>query len=347
MIDFVNVTKIFQPDKTALDRVNFSIDPGEFVFMTGHSGSGKTTLLRLFLRELRPTEGKVYFNDQDLSELSNRKVAKHRQKVGVVFQDYKLLDDLTVWENIALPLIIAHQSQVEIESRIGELLKMLKLTGRENDFPVQLSGGEAQRVSLARALSVAPKVIFADEPTGNLDEENSDTICTLLRAINKYGTTVVFATHNLGFIAKNPDARHLEFDAGKLIKDSQPKKVTAETFAPEEKPAVAIKEEEVEEEKKEVIKEEKKPEEEEKLKAEEAFIAETKTVDKTKTEKKSPWFSWGKKKEKPAVAIKEEEVEEEKKEVAPIKETPPAEQQNFKRKSKVKLDKVEMKSEET
>lgn len=344
MIDFVNVTKVFQPDKTALDQVSFSIDQGEFVFMTGHSGSGKTTLLRLFLRELKPTEGKIYFNDQDLSELSNRKVAQHRQKVGVVFQDYKLLDDLTVWENIALPLIIARQNKIEIENRINELLKMLKLNGRENDFPVQLSGGEAQRVSLARALSVAPKVIFADEPTGNLDEDNGDTICTLLKAINKYGTTVIFATHNLGFIAKNPSARHLEFDAGKLINDSAPKKSTRETFAPEEKEEeIKEKVEEEIKETEEVKKEENKSEQIEKVESA-AIKTEQKETTVPKKEKGKSWFNWGKKKELPKETMTEEKTEPEKEDAkdAAVSEEP----QVFKRKSKVKLDKVEMKAEE-
>lgn len=339
MIDFVNVTKIFQPDKTALDQVSFSIDQGEFVFMTGHSGSGKTTLLRLFLRELKPTEGKICFNEQDLSELSNRKVAQHRQKVGVVFQDYKLLDDLTVWENIALPLIIARQSHAEIENRITELLKMLKLSGRENDFPVQLSGGEAQRVSLARALSVAPKVIFADEPTGNLDEENGETICTLLKAINKYGTTVVFATHNLSFIGKNPSARRLEFDNGKLVNDSSPKKPAAATFAPEEEQVSQSVDEVMENE---ISKTETVEVESEKI----AIEKEAQSEAETEKEKKQSWFSWKKKKVKeetePEKKIAEEEIKEQVKEKDPKLSEP----QNFKRKSKVKLNKVEMKSEE-
>lgn len=336
MIDFVNVTKIFQPDKTALDQVNFSIDQGEFVFLTGHSGSGKTTLLRLLLRELKPTEGKIYFNEEDLSELSVKKVAKHRQKVGVVFQDYKLLDDLTVWENIALPLVIAHQNKAEIEKRISELLKMLKLNGRENDFPVQLSGGEAQRVSLARALSVAPKVIFADEPTGNLDEENSEAIYNLLKAINKYGTTVVFATHNLGFINKDPSARHLEFDAGKLVKDSAPKKAGSGAIAPEEK---------TKEEKKETVPDKAAGEVEQKIATTETTEA---LMDKPLTEKKlkHSWLFWGKKKEqdkKPKTDLNDEAVntdETESKEIL-------AEKPNFQRRSKIKLDKVEMKSEES
>ena len=236
MINFINVSKVFGVDKIALDQVNFTIDQGEFVFVTGHSGSGKTTALRLLLREYKPDAGEVIFNDQVLNNLSRRQVAQLRRQIGVVFQDYKLLDDLTVWENIALPLTICHQSHGEIETRITELLKMLHLTGRENDFPSQLSGGEAQRVSLARALSVAPKIIFADEPTGNLDEENGDTIVNLLKAINKYGTTVVFATHNMNHIHNNPQARQIVLDCGKLIYDSAPKAPPDKTtFSPEAK----------------------------------------------------------------------------------------------------------------
>lgn len=232
MICFDNVTKVFGDEKVALDKINFTVNSGEFVFVTGHSGSGKTTLLRLLLREYRPTSGSIIFDDQDLGRLSRRKVARHRQKVGVVFQDCKMLDDLTIWENIALPLIIARQSRQEIDTRITELLKMLNLEGRANDFPSQLSGGEAQRACLARALSVAPKVIFADEPTGNLDDDNGETIVKLLRAINKYGTTVIFATHNLRFIDENPSARHLKIDHGRLIYDSSPTAAPA-AFAPE------------------------------------------------------------------------------------------------------------------
>lgn len=256
MIDFVNVTKVFLPEKKALDEVSFSIDPGEFVFVTGHSGCGKTTLLRLFLRELQPTSGEIIFNGQNLHDLSRRKVADHRRQVGVVFQDYKLLDDLTVWENIALPLTIAHQSRAEIETRINELLKMLKLGGRENDFPAQLSGGEAQRVSLARALSVAPKVIFADEPTGNLDADNGETIYELLKAINKYGTTVIFATHNLGFVKQNQQARHLEFDEGKLVHDSKLGEKMEAVFKAEPMTEERTEKQVVKEEKATVVKEE-------------------------------------------------------------------------------------------
>ncbi len=226
MIKFDSVSKSFNSaQKVALKDVSFVVDPGEFVFVTGHSGSGKTTLLKLLLREYQPTQGRILFEDQDLKKLSAGKVAKHRRQIGVIFQDYQLLDDLTVWENIALPLVIAKQNKKEINSRIEELLKLLNLTGYERAFPAQLSGGEAQRIGVARALAIAPKIIFADEPTGNLDQENSLAILNLLKNINQYGTTVIFATHNLELLNHGSQARHLKFQTGELVHDSKPKKV--------------------------------------------------------------------------------------------------------------------------
>ena len=221
MIKFDQVSKSFcRDDKCALIDINFEVDDGEFVFITGHSGCGKTTLLRLLLRELQPTSGKVYFADQDLRRMSARKVAKHRRQVGVVFQDYQLIDDLTVWENIALPLLIAHEKKAEINKRIDELLDLFDLADTKRFFPSQLSGGEAQRIGLARALVTAPKVIFADEPTGNLDDANAYDIVKLLDNINSYGTTVIVATHNLGLVQQVGRARLLEFERGHLISDT-------------------------------------------------------------------------------------------------------------------------------
>jgi len=221
MIKFDQVSKEFcRGDKTALEDVSFEIEDGEFVFVTGHSGCGKTTLLRLLLREFQPTDGAVYFDDRNLRRLSRGKVAKHRRKVGVMFQDYKLIDELNVEENIALPLLIAHEKKREIKRRIGELLALLNLEGYDKVFPSQLSGGEAQRVGLARALVTAPEVIFADEPTGNLDAENAEQLLRLLESVNKCGTTIIMTTHDLSLIDKIPGARHLEFRQGKLVCDS-------------------------------------------------------------------------------------------------------------------------------
>jgi cell division transport system ATP-binding protein len=233
MIRFENVTHDFGVNELpALADISFAVEEGEFVFLTGHSGSGKTTILRLLLRELQPSGGTVFFQGQDLSQLSRRKVAKHRQKVGVVFQDYQLLDDLTVQENIALPLIIAKVPRAEINERIAELLKLLGLEGLEEAFPAQLSGGEAQRVGLARALTTAPQIVFADEPTGNLDQANALAILNLLQGINHYGTTIIFATHNLDLLQQVEHSRHLQLEQGKLVKDSGSKKTPAGKTVP-------------------------------------------------------------------------------------------------------------------
>ncbi len=223
MIKFDGVCKEFcGGEKVALDDVSFEVDDGEFVFITGHSGCGKTTLLRLLMREFKPTSGDVYFNDCDLCQLSRGKVAKHRRRVGVIFQDYRLIDTLNVYDNIALPLVIAHEKRDEIRSRINELLKLIGLEGYERVYPSQLSGGESQRVGLARALITAPAVIFADEPTGNLDAANALDLLNLLKGVNSCGTTVLMTTHDLSLIPKVPNARHLEFDHGKLVKDTRP-----------------------------------------------------------------------------------------------------------------------------
>jgi cell division transport system ATP-binding protein len=225
MIIFDNVSKFFgDENKVALNGINLTIEDGEFVFVSGHSGCGKTTMLRLLLREYQPDEGEIYYGPDNLRKLSLGKVAQHRRKVGVVFQDYQLLDDLTVWENIALPIIIAKQDKKEIAKRIAELLELLGLTGYGQLFPTQLSGGEAQRVSLARALAIAPEVIFADEPTGNLDDKNSHEIVDLLKSVNEFGTTVVFATHNLDLIKRVPSARLLTLKNGVVINDTAPKR---------------------------------------------------------------------------------------------------------------------------
>ncbi len=242
MIKFDQVSKNFcRGEKIALDDVSFDIDDGEFVFVTGHSGCGKTTLLRLLLRELQPTAGSVYFDHKNLRRLSRGKVAKHRRKVGVVFQDYRLIDELNVQENIALPLLIAHEKKKEIQNRIEELLTLLGLEGYEKVFPSQLSGGEAQRVGLARALVTAPEVIFADEPTGNLDAQNASDMLKLLASVNSYGTTVIMTTHDLSLISQVPGARELKFQHGKLVKDTGKKNKVK--MPPEEKPAAERREE--------------------------------------------------------------------------------------------------------
>jgi len=219
MIVFQNVTKHFGTD-FAVTELDFSIQPGELVVITGPSGSGKTTLMRLLTREYRPNSGEIIFDDLPLTKLSSGKVHLHRRKIGVVFQDYKLLAELNVWENIALALSIIGTTQAEIERRVTDLLELVGLTEKAFLFPNQLSGGEAQRVSIARALSTAPKVIFADEPTGNLDPQNAQSVIKLLKKINDLGTTVLITTHNPEVKTWLDTDREMHLEGGKIVSDT-------------------------------------------------------------------------------------------------------------------------------
>lgn len=219
MIVFQHVTKQFGPNNVAVADVSFQINPGEFVFITGPSGSGKTTLMRLLIKEHLPSAGEILFLDQPLSQIPNSRVHKLRRQIGVIYQDYKLLPELNVWENIALPLYIIGESEQNIESRVTDLLKLVNLADKAELFPTQLSGGEAQRVSIARSLAVGPKVIFADEPTGNLDPETTLLIARLLHKINELGTTVLFTTHDLGVLEAFPKVRRIKLNNGQLVED--------------------------------------------------------------------------------------------------------------------------------
>jgi cell division transport system ATP-binding protein len=196
MIIFDSVTKQFPDGTIAFQDLSFEIDEGEMALITGPSGAGKTTIMRLLIREYVPTQGKIIFENQPIHKLKNREIPLHRRKIGVVFQDYKLIEELNVWENIALPLYIRRKPQQEIEERITDLLKLVELPHKALMFPKQLSGGEAQRISIARALATGPRVIFADEPTGNLDETTGKHIIQLLKKINQLGTTLLVATHD-------------------------------------------------------------------------------------------------------------------------------------------------------
>jgi len=220
MITFSSVTKQFTEDALALDDVSFHIEAGEFVIITGHSGSGKTTLMRLLTKEYTPTAGDIVFEDQELREIRPGQVHHHRRKIGVVFQDYKLLSELNVWENIALALNIMGKAESEIEVRVTDLLRLVGLVEKAFLFPSQLSGGEAQRVSIARALATGPSLIFADEPTGNLDPDTSAAIARLLKKINSLGTTIMLATHDSGVLETLSSHRRLHLDKGKLVKDT-------------------------------------------------------------------------------------------------------------------------------
>lgn len=221
MITFDAVT-VRYGDNAALDQVSFYIDPGEFVFLVGPSGAGKTTVAKLLIREIVPTEGQIMVGDYDYGKIRRKDIPYLRRQIGMVFQDNKLLADRTVAENIALPLEIINKSNAAIAKIIEELLKATGLVGKENYFPRQLSGGELQRVVIARALAMDPAILFADEPTGNLDDETAGQIVDLLQRINQQGTTVIMSTHDMNMV-KKMKKRILHLNQGKLVSDSEPK----------------------------------------------------------------------------------------------------------------------------
>lgn len=217
LLTFKNVSKSFGSIK-ALDDISFSIDEGEFVFITGKSGAGKTTLLRLLMREVKPTSGEIIFDGEDIHNLKSKKIPELRRKMGVVFQDFRLLGEKTVRENIELALAVASVPREEWAPRIEHVLNLVGLSDRTDLFPGQLSGGETQRASLARALIVNPKLIFADEPTGNLDWETADEVMDLLTKINKEGKTVIVTTHHKSIVDEYKK-RVIEMKKGKIVHD--------------------------------------------------------------------------------------------------------------------------------
>lgn len=196
MIRFENVTKMYPGDVLVLKDVNLVVEPGEFVSFVGASGAGKSTLLKLIYAEEEPTAGEIFFGDRSIGTIKRRLLPYYRRNFGTVFQDFKLLSNRTVFENIAYALEIDGKSKAEIAEEVPQILEIVRLLDKANNFPKQLSGGEQQRVSLARALIHRPSVMIADEPTGNLDPTSAADIIRLLLEINQMGTTVLLATHN-------------------------------------------------------------------------------------------------------------------------------------------------------
>ena len=196
MITLENVSKSYAKGQPALNDVSLHIDKGEFVFIVRNSGSGKSTLIKLLLKELEPTSGTIIVNDQNLGKMKRRKVPKYRRGVGVVFQDFRLLKDRNVYENVAFAQRVIERPNRVIKKRVPEILTLVGLAEKYKSFPRELSGGEQQRVALARALVNRPNILLADEPTGNLDPKNSLEIMKLLEEINERGTTVLVVTHN-------------------------------------------------------------------------------------------------------------------------------------------------------
>ena len=220
MIEFLNVTKIYQNDIIALDRINLRIDDGEFVFLIGPSGAGKSTLTKLILREEDVTEGEVYFNDTEISALGARRIPNLRRHFGVVFQDFRLLEDRDVFSNVAYALEIHGAPRKEIQKKVVDSLTRVGLLDKRKQFPHQLSGGEQQRISIARALINDPDVLIADEPTGNLDGATAEEVMKLLEEINDSGTTIIMATHAKE-IVNRMNRRVLELERGRLVRDEE------------------------------------------------------------------------------------------------------------------------------
>jgi cell division transport system ATP-binding protein len=220
MIKFKNVTKIYPSGPKALDDISFEIEPKEFVSLVGKSGAGKSTLLKMLLKEESPSSGEIFFDGEEISGIEGKGVSLLRRKIGSVFQDYKLIPTKTTYENVAYIMEVIGASDEEIKRDVIEVLDIVGLMSKANNFPAELSGGEKQRVAIARALIHRPKVILADEPTGNLDPYNTLEIIRLLLKINELGTTVILATHNKDVI-NSLGKRVITMQEGKIIRDEK------------------------------------------------------------------------------------------------------------------------------
>ena len=218
MIEFVNLTKKYDHGVCAIDNVSLKIDKGEFAFLVGPSGSGKSTFLRLLIKEEEPTSGKILVDGKDITRLKKKEIPYLRRKIGFVFQDFRLLYDRTVEENIVFALRVVEASEREIKTQLKTVLQMVGLSGKEKFYPNQLSGGEQQRVALARALATKPPIIIADEPTGNLDPKTTEEIFKTLLEINARGTTILVVTHAKDIVDKL-NKRVIALDHGRVVKD--------------------------------------------------------------------------------------------------------------------------------
>lgn len=220
MIKLKNVSKVYKNNHIALSNVSISIEKGEFIFIVGPSGAGKSTFIKLLMKEVEPTSGEINVNGINVINLKRRDVPYYRRSIGVVFQDFRLLPDKTVFENVAFAMQIIETSSREIRKKVPQVLSLVKLSSKANQYPSQLSGGEQQRVVLARALVNNPKLLICDEPTGNLDPETSWGIMELLDDINKGGTTIVMATHAKDLVDRMKK-RVVAIEKGVIVRDQQ------------------------------------------------------------------------------------------------------------------------------
>lgn len=221
MIKFENAYKQYEKkDKYALENINLNINKGDFVFLVGSSGAGKSTFIRLLLREQQLTKGRLRINGMDVSQLTQRNIPKFRRSIGVVFQDFKLLANKTVYENVAFAMEVTHHNKKDIRRKVPVALSLVGLSHKAKSYPSQLSGGEQQRVGIARAIINNPMILIADEPTGNLDPHNADEIMKLLLDINRRGTTVIVATHAKEIVDKL-QKRVITLEEGKIQSDVQ------------------------------------------------------------------------------------------------------------------------------
>lgn len=220
MIYFNNVSKVYTKDSIGIDNVNLTVTAGEFVSVVGHSGAGKTTLIKMILAEDAPTEGTVFFESLNIHKLKSEELTKLRRRIGVVFQDFKLLNNKTAYENIAFAMEAVGKTNEEIAGDVPHVLELVDLSNKMLHFPHQMSGGEKQRLAIARAIINQPELIIADEPTGNLDPISTYDVIQILKKINDLGTTIILTTHNRGVI-ESIGKRVITMEKGKIVRDDK------------------------------------------------------------------------------------------------------------------------------